>query len=57
MGKQKEIGFIFIFFICLVSKKTRRDVCLILVCVLCFFLVLLCILCRKQSLCWSCFSC
>ena len=36
MGKQREIGFFFPL-ICLVSKKTRCDVCLILFCVLCFF--------------------
>ena len=30
-------GNFFFSFICLVSKKTRRDVSLILVCVLCFF--------------------
>ena len=49
-------GNFFFSFICLVSKKTRCDVSLILVCVLCFFFpVLLCILCWKQSLCWLLF--
>ena len=50
MGKQREIGFFFL--ICLVSKKTLRDVCLILV-----FFFFYSIFYVENRVCVGCFSC
>ena len=50
-------GKFFFSFIYLVSKKTRRDVSLILVCVLCFFFLCCSIFCVENRVCVGCFSC